>query len=318
MTGTSIRALWGVLLAVLAMWSVPAAADAVPPAGGKPHLAIRLVAESEHPRAGSTLTVALATVPEAGWHGYWRNPGDAGFAGDYKWALPAGLKAGAVQWPVPTTLTVAGLMNYVYEAPYAPLVDIAVPAGLAAGTRLPVTLDADYLVCTQTLCVPEKQTLHLDLTVGDGEPGPDAAGFAGWRRAIPKPLGATASFQAAGGGVRIGVPFPAGAALANAYFFPVTTGAIDYAAPQVVSRDGDRLVIATKPAPGGKPMPGAIDGVLRIGAAQGLAVHATPGAVAEATGQGGGESVAWTTLVAFAGAVLGGLILNIMPCVFRS
>lgn len=317
MTRTSIRTLWAALLLALTLWAGPATADALPPPGGKPHLTIRLVAESGHPRAGSTLTVALATVPEAGWHGYWRNPGDAGFAGDYKWTLPAGLEAGAVQWPVPTTLMVAGLMNYVYEAPYAPLVDIAVPTGLAAGTRLPIKLDADYLVCTQTLCVPEKQTLTLDLTVGDGAPGPDAAAFAAWRRAIPKPLGATATIQVADGAVRIGVPFPAAATLADAYFFPTTTGAIDYAAPQTVSRDGDRLVIATKPAPASKGA-GPIDGVLRIGAGQGLAVHAVPGTV---TGGGDGaastdDSVWWTALIAFAGAVLGGLILNIMPCVF--
>jgi thiol:disulfide interchange protein len=317
MTGTSCRALLTALLLMLGLMAAGAGADALPPAGGKPHLAIRLVAESEHPRSGATVTLALATTPEAGWHGYWRNPGDAGFPGDYKWTLPAGVRAGALQWPVPTTLMVAGLMNYVYEAPYAPLVEIAVPGGLAAGTRLPIRLEADYLVCTQTLCVPEKQALSLDLTVGDGAPGPQTAAFAGWRRAIPKPLDAPAQVQAANGTVRIAVPFPAGAALAQPYFFPVTTGAIDYAAPQAVSRDGDRLIVATK----GKGAAGAIEGVLRIGAGQGLAIRAVPGSVADAGrgaggGTGGESRWGWTALVAFAGAVLGGLILNIMPCVF--
>ena len=320
MTGTSWRALLGAVLLLLGLAPGAAAlADALPPATGKPHLAIRLVAESERPRAGTTVTLALATVPEAGWHGYWRNPGDAGFAGDYKWTLPAGVKAGALQWPVPTTLLVAGLMNYVYEAPYAPLVELAVPAGLAAGTRLPIRLEADYLVCTQTLCVPEKQSLALDLVVGAGSsggtPGPDAAAFAGWRRAIPKPLDAGARVAAAGGAVRIAVPYPAGAALNRAYFFPITTGAIDYAAPQTVSREGDRLVIATR----GKAA-GPVEGVLRIGDGRGLAVRAAPGAI----GGGGGGGTAgtapaalWrTALLAFLGAVLGGLILNIMPCVF--
>ena len=312
MTVTSWRSLWAALLCAMLLIGAPARADMAPPAGGKPHLAIRLVAETERPRAGSSVTLALATVPEAGWHGYWRNPGDAGFAGDYKWSLPAGVRAGPLQWPVPTTLLIAGLMNYVYEAPYAPLVEVAVPAGLAAGTRLPIRLEADYLVCTQTLCVPEKQSLALDLTVGDGAPGPEAAAFAGWRRAIPRPLDAAATVAASNGTVRIAVPYPAGAALSGAYFFPITTGAIDYAAPQTVSRDGDRLIVATR----GKGVAGPIEGVLRIGADRGLAVRAVPGVIAGG-GTPAGEAAPWrTALLAFAGAVLGGLILNIMPCVF--
>ena len=280
MTRTSSRALWSAILSALMLAvSLPAFADAMPPSTGKPHLAIRLVAESERPRAGSTVTIAIATTPEAGWHGYWLNPGDAGFPGKYDWTLPRGASAGALQWPVPTTLLVAGLMNHVYEAPYALLSDVHLPAGLAAGTALPIALEADYLVCTQTLCVPEKQTLHLTLTVGDGAPGPDAAAFAGWRRAIPKPLDAAASYAVKDGGLRLAIPYPAGAALSDAHFFAITTGAIDYAAPQAVSRDGDRLVIATK----GKGS-AAIDGVLRIGAGQGLAIHAVPGAVPDGTG----------------------------------
>ena len=311
MTGTSRRSWLAALLMLLGLgWCGPALADAAPLAAARPHLAIRLVAESDRPRAGSSVTVALATVPEAGWHGYWRNPGDAGFAGNYTWTFPAGVTAGAVQWPVPTTLLIAGLMNYVYEAPYAPLVEVAVPAGLAAGTRLPLRLEADYLVCTRTLCVPERQSLALDLTVGEGAPGPEAAAFAGWRRAIPRPLDTAATVAASGGSVRIAVPYPAGAALTQPYFFPVTTGVIDYAAPQTVSREGDRLIVATK----GKA--GKLDGVLRIGADRGLAVRAVPGVVAGGSGSAR-EAAPWrVALLAFAGAVLGGLILNVMPCVF--
>ncbi|WP_217430299.1 protein-disulfide reductase DsbD domain-containing protein, partial [Sphingomonas bacterium] len=180
MTISGWRALWSAIIAALTLAASPVWADVMPAAAGKLHLAIRLVAETEHPRAGSTVTLAIATVPEAGWHGYWSNPGDAGFAGKYDWTLPKGLSAGPLQWPVPTTLLVAGLMNHVYEAPYALLSDVRVPAGVAAGTALPIVLEADYLVCTATLCVPEKQALHLMLTVGDGAPGPDAAAFGGW------------------------------------------------------------------------------------------------------------------------------------------
>ena len=307
------RTNWRVLLAMIwwamALATAPSAfADAMPPTADKPHLAMRLVAENDHPRAGSTVTIAIATVPEAGWHGYWQNPGDAGFGGVYKWTLPGAASAGPLQWPVPTTLLIAGLMNHVYEAPYALLSDVRVPAGLAAGAAFPVTLEADYLVCSLTLCVPEKQVLHLALTVGDGAPGPEAVAFAGLRRAIPKPLNARASFAATAGALRLAIPYPASAALTEAHFFAITPGAIDYAAAQTISRDGDRLLIATK----GKGA-AAIDGVLRIGAGQGLSIHALPGTVLTAAPP---ESWWRTALLAFAGAVLGGLILNVMPCVF--
>ena len=272
-----------------------------------PHLRMTLVAETPRPRAGAPVTLAIDTRPEAGWHGYWgENPGDAGFPPNATWTLPAGASVGKWRWPVPETLLISGLMNFVYERPYAPLLELTVPAGLKPGTALPVRLRLRYLVCTMSVCVPEEQTLALDLTVGDGG-GADAR-FDAWRRAVPRPLGSAASYAADAQGLRIAVPFPAAAPLQDAYFFPITgNGAVDYAAPQTVTRDGDRLLIATK----GKPS-GAIEGVLRVGPEQGLQLRATPGVVPAAAGDGW----AGKALAAFAFAVLGGLILNIMPCVF--
>ncbi len=275
---------------------------------GPIHLAMTLVAETPRPRAGSTVMLALESRPESGWHGYWRNPGDAGFAPSLDWTLPRGATISAPEWPVPTTLIVADLMNYVYEAPYAPLLSLRVPAGLAAGTRLPIRLHATYLVCTREICVPENQSVEVTLTIGNGAVLPETrARFDQHRRAIPRPLASEAVYQVKDGALDLAVPYPSRAPLDDAYFFPVTTGAIDYAVPQKVTRDGDRLVIATR----GKRAD-AIDGVLRIASHRGLLVHAVPGIVA-----GGGEDAAWgAALLAFAGAVLGGLILNIMPCVF--
>jgi thiol:disulfide interchange protein/DsbC/DsbD-like thiol-disulfide interchange protein len=310
MTSATVRAL---LRPLLLLWLVAAGsawADA-PPAPGAHHLLMRLVAESDRPRAGGTVTLAIDTRPEAGWHGYWRNPGDAGLPTKLDWKLPAGVTADEPAWPVPGTLLIAGLMNYVYDRPYAPLVELSVPAGLSPGTRLPVRVHADYLVCTTSLCVPETSDLSLDLVVGDGAPVRRAR-FDAWRRAIPRPLGGLAHWQAAGGAARIAVPYPAAAPLSDAYFFPTSEGALNYAAPQHVARDGDRLVIDTAAAPGAK---GSLDGVLRIGGGQSLAVHAEPGAVAPAPDAGAAPG--WRAAVlAFLGAVLGGVVLNVMPCVF--
>lgn len=298
------------ILAIFA-WAMPASAQGDPANDPPPHLKIELVAETSTPKAGSTINLALDTRPQPGWHGYWQNPGDAGFPAKFAWTLPDGVSAGDPRYPAPEQLVVAGLMNYVFEQPYAVIVPLTVPKGLAAGSSLPIKLHLQYLVCTKTLCVPEQADLSTVLIVGDGQPDPArAAQFAQWMRALPQPLGSPATYQVQGGALRIAIPYPASAAGKGAYFYPITADAIDYAEPQKVARDGDRLVITTK----GKGSSGPIEGVLNVDG-HALALTADRGVVPApaASAAGGG----WTTaLLAFLGAVLGGLILNVMPCVF--
>jgi thiol:disulfide interchange protein len=303
------------VLMMLALIVAPAALRAAPT-----HIAPSLVAESEAPRAGGTVTLALAMKPEKGWHGYWANPGDAGVGPEFKWTLPAGVSAGPAQFPVPHRLLIGGLMNYVYEGDYAHLIALSIPAGLAPGTRLPIRLAADWLACTEEICVPESGSFAIELVVGDG--AVDAARkaqFDGWRARLPRPLGAAAQFQLASGVLRIGVPFPADASVGDAYFFPLTDGAIDYAAPQLVRRDGDLLTVEAKARDGAASL-NAIEGILAVDRATGLSLKAVPGTVspggtvlgADTPAAGAGTTLA----VAFGLALIGGLLLNIMPCVF--
>ncbi|MEH3046413.1 protein-disulfide reductase DsbD family protein [Sphingomonas adhaesiva] len=275
------------------------------------HVAIELVAESTTPAAGREVALAFAATPQPGWHGYWKNPGDAGVETRVAWTLPAGVTAAPLDYPVPQRLIVAGLMNHVYEKPWALLTRLALPAGLAPGTRLPISARLDYLVCTTEICVPETRTLSTVLTVGDGAVAPATrARFDAWRTALPRPLDAAATWQRAGDRFRLSVPYPRDAALGEAYFYPAAAGATDYPAPQTVTRDGDRLVIETKGA--ATPATGTIAGVLATGGGRGLSIVAQPGEVAPPR-----TGTDWqAALLAFAGAVLGGVLLNVMPCVF--
>jgi DsbC/DsbD-like thiol-disulfide interchange protein/cytochrome c biogenesis protein CcdA len=288
------------LLILLALLLVPATAAA---RGIEPEL----VAEGPAPPGGEVeLAIHMRTNP--GWHGYWLNPGDAGLPMDVKWQLPAGFVAGPLRYPVPTRLTVADLMNYVYERDYAVLVRLKVPAD-AKGT-VPVRAAAHWLACTDKICVPEQGELSLDLPVGTGTP--ERAQFDAWRRALPRPLATVGHFGVADGKLRVAVPLPANVSVGEPYVFPVTDNVVDYEAKQTFRRSGDFLVGELQ-AKGAAPKQFA--GVLAIGDGRGLEFHAVPGPVPEGgsrIGDLGLRAILWAVL----GAIAGGILLNLMPCVF--
>ena len=289
------------LLILLALLLVPAAA---PARGIEP----QLVAEGPAPPGGEVeLAIHMRTNP--GWHGYWLNPGDAGLPMDVTWQLPPGFELGELRYPVPTRLTIAGLMNYVYKDDYAVLVRLRVPQG--ASGIIPIRADASWLACTDKVCVPENGSFAVDLPVGIGEPTRRAR-FDEWRRALPQPLATPAALELLPPRLRLAIPLPASVAVGDAYVFPATRDAVDYAGEQRFRRDGDTL-IAELPLKNGSPDQFA--GVLALGDGRGLAFEAIPGEVPEGgrpIGDLGVQAILWAVL----GAIAGGLLLNLMPCVF--
>lgn len=274
------------------------------------NIAASLATESQAPAAGSTVMLAIDMKPQPGWHGYWRNPGDAGVGIALDWTLPKGATLGPMRWPVPEKLVVAGLMNHVFNGDHALLLPLKIPASLAPGTPLPIRAEAQWLACTDKICVPERGTLSLDLIVGDGAINPtERARFDGWRAKLAVPLGGQALFQRGGNKVRISIPLPASVTASDPWFFAATEEATSYAAAQTHARKGDRLIIETE-AKGGSFA--KLEGVVATGDGRGFDITATPGSVPAVTS----SSDAATIIAALAGAILGGLLLNIMPCVF--
>ena len=286
------------LLILLALLFLPIAAEAK---GISPEL----LAEGPAPAAGEVdLAIHMRTSP--GWHGYWLNPGDAGLPMDVHWHLPPGFSVGPLRYPVPSRLTVAGLMNYVYERDYAVLVRLKVPAD-ARGT-VSVRADAHWLACTDKICVPEQGQLALDLPVGNGTP--ERARFDEWRRALPRPLATVGHFQLAGEKLQLAIPLPASIATGEPYLFPESDGVIDYDAKQSFRRVGDTLVADLQRKGSG---PKDFSGLVAFGNA-GFTFRAIPGPVPQ-----GGVPIGPGTpalLWAVLGAIAGGILLNLMPCVF--
>jgi|tagenome__1003787_1003787.scaffolds.fasta_scaffold20980691_2 DsbC/DsbD-like thiol-disulfide interchange protein/cytochrome c biogenesis protein CcdA len=288
------------LLILLALLLVPSLAQA---RGIEPEL----VAEGPAPPGGE-VDVAIHMRTNPGWHGYWLNPGDAGLPMDVKWQLPGGFTAGPLRYPVPSRLTVADLMNYVYAHDYAVLVRLKVPAS-ARGT-VPIRADARWLACTDKICVPEQGQLALDLRVGSGTP--NRAQFDQWRRALPQPLATVGRFEASGDTFRVAIPLPASVSVGEPYVFPITDKVVDYEGKQDFRRSGDMLVAELKRT---GAAPAQFAGVLALGDGRGLEFRAIPGSVpndGSPIGGLGANAVLWAVL----GALAGGILLNLMPCVF--
>ena len=301
----ALAAIVALLFAALAaLWSAQAQAP-----GETNHMRAELLAEAA-PVPGETLTLAFHFTPEPGWHGYWLNPGDAGYGMELEWRLPEGWEAGEPRYPVPEKLVIAGLMNHVYEGDYAVLVPITVPEQAAVQNIAPIGVEANLLVCTDEICVPERKDLALDLTEVSGRD----ARFDAWRAEIPADLDQPAAFEATAETLRLAIPVPASLELSAPHVFIDQVQLVDYVAPQSFSREGDTLVVEI-PRKGIAENPAEVSGILDFGGeGQGVRFAAVAGEVpAGGSAMGGEFGSIWLLLGA---ALLGGLILNVMPCVF--
>ncbi|WP_318173593.1 protein-disulfide reductase DsbD family protein [Qipengyuania sp. SS22] len=313
------------LAALVALVALAFAAPVAAQNATSDRIAVELVAESA-PQPGETWTLALHFTPSsAEWHGYWSNPGDAGLGMQLDWDLPEGWRAGEPLYPLPQRLVIGGLMNHVYEGDYAVLVPITVPKGAAGAQPAPIAVTASYLACTDAICVPQRAALSLDPARAGADPR-----FDRWRAAVVPPLDSGAQFEFTATHLRIGIPVPAATALGEPHFYLGTSqlGEGDrpsYAAQQRFIREGDLLVVEMPieqfDVPPGvelaaEPRPQTIAGILDFGEGRGVRLTAVPGDVplegAKPLG-GSAEPVLWRLLLA---ALAGGVLLNIMPCVF--
>ena len=329
------------LLILLALCLWPAQAWAQTSAAAGPQRTERIEAElapmSAWVTPGSTAVVAIRQDIQPGWHTYWRNPGDSGGATTLNWTLPQGARAGDIIWPVPERQRLAGLMNYGYSGVVYLPVPIEVPASARPGTTLPLTVKALFLVCSAEMCVPDELILRLDLPVRDGAAPLDprhGRTIATVLETAPRPAGIEARIALDNGMMTLGA---AGGPLAGrdpgpSYFFPYKGGTIDHPAVQTGSWGPQGLTLSLQA--GGQTraagLSGPLEGVL-VTAHGAWEIRAEPGAPPAGTSGSGDlsavtDSKAATGLVTAPGlavfaqallfAILGGLILNLMPCVF--
>lgn len=297
-----------------------------------------LVAEQAGITAGGKITLGLRLIHDAHWHTYWRNPGDSGLPTQIEWQLPPGWQAAEFQWPTPARLPVGPLANFGFEGDLLLPIELVAPQDLRAGSSVTLAGRASWLVC-KDVCIPGQALLGITLPVLAAD--------------ASVPLSAEANLFAV---VRSRIPAPdtqrqplaylsdqmltlawAGGADTTGLFFPYTEGLITPSAAQPLSRtaNGFRLDIAL-----GESARRALEEVRKAGVVSGVwRLPGGPGVIWNASVQTGDPPAAtalldagktaeqeapssatkfslMTLLFAVGGALLGGALLNLMPCVF--
>lgn len=287
-----------------------------------PHAAVTLVSETVAVEPGRAFRLGLHFKLAKGWHIYWINPGAAGEPPQLDLSLPEGAKASDIAWPTPQRVRQSDeVMSYAYVDEVLLPLTVTPPAGVSS---FPIKAKASWLIC-EKICVPEQGQLTLDLPIGRASSSAQAPLFAAADARIPKPSSDAATIS------RDGVLTIAGDdlspdAVREAWFLPASWGAIDDLAPQALNVESGKLSLALKPGQAFDPK-ATLAGVLVLkdsaGRERDLTIAATPvagGAPLASPTSGGAAAPAASdrlglmSVLAF--AFLGGLVLNLMPCVF--
>lgn len=297
------------------------------------HLAVELVAERQALVAGAENWVGLRLEHEEHWHTYWQNAGDTGLPTRFEWTLPPDWKAGPIAWPAPERLQIGELFNFGYSGTALLPVPIQVPAA-AAGSAATVQLTARWLVCKEE-CIPGKAELTLTLPVAAADASPaDSTAAAAVRTALARrPVAASWKAAITADGEHIGIRVQ-GADLPTAEaldVFALQPQVLANAPAQIV-RDGDALAVKAARSEYFTAAPAALD--LVFVQRRGETLHAwqvaapwpaaaaatspanTTGATAAGSARGGPPGEVGGLGIALLLAFLGGIVLNLMPCVF--
>ena len=289
-----------------------------------------IVSEVKEVAPGEPFRVALKITHAPHWHTYYLNPGQVGFPPSIEWELPEGFSASDLQFPVPILGTFEGAPFYGYEGETWFLQTITPPPGLKPGETITLSGEASWLACKDK-CIPGSSPLELKLPVAaSASPNPAAAAdFAAADAAMPQAAGAW-KIEASENDKQITLTLSPGAGAVaspeNVHFF--SSDAIEDASkPQALTKDGETWKLVFPRNPETDPKPSTVNGILRSdngwlagNPSKGLALAnlaiSPPGTGPATAPAAAGDKAAPGLILTFALMFIGGLILNLMPCVF--
>ncbi|MFN3746224.1 MAG: protein-disulfide reductase DsbD family protein [Hyphomicrobiaceae bacterium] len=288
-----------------------------------PRATVTLISDAASVAPGQTFRLGLRQKLAPHWHTYWKNAGDAGAQPEIHLRLPEGATAGEILWPGPDRIPSGPIMSYGYETEIVFPIPVTVPRDAVPGQSFVVRAEAEWLVCERQ-CIPESGSFRLDIAISEAPtPAADdvsaAFAIADARRPIASPWSARLVTEGDALALTVRGADLTSAAVKEVYFFPAAWGVIDHAAPQPLSIGDGALTLALTKGQAFNPEARA-DGLLALTDGGGatrwfeISPSVTAGSMSAAPTASRMESLPlWqTALFAF----LGGLILNLMPCVF--
>ena len=290
------------------------------------YVTLQLISSHNSVASSSELYVALQTELEAHWHTYWRNPGDSGEPVEISWELPDGVSlAGELSWPVPQRIPVGPVVNYGFEGQPLFIQKFKLEDVPQSG-ELEFRAIVHYLVC-KDICIPGHADLSLFLRIG--ETRRDALGISLIEAALVQRPVADDS-QISGGVIRYGdelrlsfAPLKSEIEAKSVYFFPFKQGILNHSAPQQLTQGSQGATLSTVADYiwQQSPPPSHVQGWLTYQSDQQTYVRqlqltvGTDVAIGEPL-QPAESFRFYAFFTAFLAALVGGIILNLMPCVF--
>jgi thiol:disulfide interchange protein len=272
---------------------------------------VSLVSETDSGN-GSTLRLGLLFRLSNGWHIYWKDPGDAGSPPQLTLTTPGHTTISGFDWPAPDWLLTNSLGDYVVSGTVLLPFSVALPQPVSrSGAN--VRDVAHWLVCSAVICVPQQASFTLHLPAGRARSSATAALFAAARTTEPSPATFAARVSPSGTLLVVGHGL-ANADVRGAHFFPDRADAIVNAAPQrlVFTSRGFSLALKPHKWTRSEPLSGVLEITERAGATRAFTLTVPVAAPHLAAQEGSGLAWLWVAMA----ALLGGLLLNLMPCVF--
>lgn len=310
------------------------------------YMETELVVETTSVKPGQPFWAGLRMKMDEHWHTYWRNPADSGLPTKIHWALPDGFQAGEINWPYPQKIVLDILASYGYEGETMLLVEITPPTELAPGGTVDVGAYASWLVCAD-ICLPGESGYQVTLPVSTDAPQADERWtdlFARIRENLPVAVPGwhvEAAITDSTVALHAAPPEWFAGNLTSVEFYPYNADLIDYISPQKLEKTETGYLLTMRRSGFYTGRPQQITGVLlspdgwrgagseRALAASAVYTDVLPAAVAVIGPAGSGDVSAVSGLAATVAshdlvsglwqallfALVGGLILNLMPCV---
>src|SRR5438445_230910 len=282
---------------------------------GKELVKAELLADTDAVVPGKPFAIGLRLRMAPGWHTYWKFSGDAGLPTEINWNLPAGWKAGEIQWPIPLKTNDPGdIQTYGYQDEVLLMQQIT-PSAKIAKSSVKLSADASWLVC-ERICIPGSAKLDIDLPIASASNPANQELFARWRRLLPQNLPETvkANWSRAGSDLRLSLTTAVLANYPTVGFFPLPPDNTVVGHPKIESRSGNEINFRIPMEAANKNL-SSLEGLLVFGQQANGEDRAAWQIVNGAIASSGGSTPAHGILTFLFFGFLGGIILNLMPCV---